>query len=214
MRISTRVSAGRLTGVKWPVPDGALADELVVAARTDDGRIVLAVTDAAEPGVARRSLPSLDPTRNQAEITFDGVTVELLDLAEDGGATLKSVLDRAAILLAFEQLGGASACLDVAVLCPRALCLRAPNRLIQAIRRIKLADIYVAIELARSMLTFAAWTLERDPAILCSLPLPHAYQRPRLSKLPPRKICRHTVGSATHGKPTVIFTSAAPSFWR
>src|SRR5258708_33055118 len=72
--IKLSASNGVLDGVKKPVPDGAIADFAIVAARTaSTGRetdISLFLVDLAGEGVDVKPLANLDPSRGQAEITF------------------------------------------------------------------------------------------------------------------------------------------------
>ena len=60
--------------MKKPVPDGAIADFAVVAARTGstgrDSDISLFLVDLKAGGVEAKSLTNVDPTRGQAELTF------------------------------------------------------------------------------------------------------------------------------------------------
>src|ERR1700759_1149985 len=67
-------TGGTLTGVKKPVPDGAIADFAIVAARTGssgrDSDISLFLVDLKAGGVEARPLTNVDPTRGQAELIF------------------------------------------------------------------------------------------------------------------------------------------------
>ncbi|MEJ0047932.1 MAG: acyl-CoA dehydrogenase family protein [Rhodospirillales bacterium] len=103
---------GRLDGSKQPVVDGNVAHLCVVAAR-DGAEIVLALVDLEQGAVARAALQSLDPSRDVAKIVFSGAGAEALPGAR-GFAAVETLLDRAAVLFAFEQLGGAQACLEMA----------------------------------------------------------------------------------------------------
>src|ERR1700736_3889213 len=80
--IKLTASGGSLTGVKKPVPDGAIADFAVVAARTgSSGRetdISLFIVDLRDGGVEVRELTNVDPTRGQAELTFKNAKGEPL----------------------------------------------------------------------------------------------------------------------------------------
>jgi alkylation response protein AidB-like acyl-CoA dehydrogenase len=94
------------------------------------------------------ALNTVDPTREQAKLSFEGVPVEVLP--GDGWETLIQVLDRAAVLIAFEQVGLAQKCLDMAVaFAMERHAFGRPIGSFQAIKH-KLADVYVATELARS----------------------------------------------------------------
>lgn len=53
-RIKARVSGGRLSGVKWPVPDGGVADFVLVLARDDSDRVVLALARMGAAGFTQR----------------------------------------------------------------------------------------------------------------------------------------------------------------
>lgn len=157
-RIATRFSGGRLTGAKLPVPDGLAADRAVVLAQGDDGP-VLVLVDLAIGGVAREAVATIDPTRGAARIAFEDVPAEPLGAPGSGLGLLARIHDRAAVLLAFEQLGGADRCLEMAR--DYALERYAFGRPIgsyQAIKH-KLADVFVANEVARANAYFGAWAL-------------------------------------------------------
>jgi acyl-CoA dehydrogenase len=161
---------GRLSGVKLPVPDGMAADFAIVAARTVDEpgphAISLFVVDLTGPGVDRENVQTIDPTRKQARIAFTDAPAAALGDAGEGWSLVERILDRAAILFAFEQVGGAQACLDMAK--DYALGRYAFGRPIASFQAIKhkLADVYVKLELARSNAYYGAWALSTDAAEL------------------------------------------------
>src|SRR5437868_4296144 len=70
--------------------------------------------DLTDPGASRETMPSLDPTRSAARLTFDGALCTPLGSALDGEALLSTILDRAAVFFAFEQVGGSDRCLETA----------------------------------------------------------------------------------------------------
>ena len=157
--VQTAVSGGRLSGTKLPVTDGDIADLIVVLAT--DGLYLVERGD----GVAAEVLSTLDPTRSAAQLAFTDAPAERLG-SEDGFTATQAVLDRAAVLLAFEQLGGADRALEMAK--GYALDRYAFGRQIggyQAIKH-KLADMYVKNELARSNAYFGAWALNTSAAEL------------------------------------------------
>src|ERR1700676_5213437 len=106
--IELSASGGSLNGVKKPVPDGAIADFAIVAARTGStGRetdISLFLVDMKAEGVESKSLTNVDPSRGQAELTFKNCKAEPLGRANEGWSIVSQVLDRAAVLMAFEQV--------------------------------------------------------------------------------------------------------------
>jgi alkylation response protein AidB-like acyl-CoA dehydrogenase len=156
--IKAQVSNGKLTGIKAPVADGDVADLAVVAARGPAG-VSLYLVDLKGAGVVRETLESIDPTRSQARLTFDGAPAELLGEAGQGWRLASDVLDRAAILIAFEQVGGSDRALEMAR--DYALERMAFGRQIGSFQAIKhmLADMYVAATLARSNAYYGAWAL-------------------------------------------------------
>src|SRR3954453_13954883 len=115
--IKCGASGGTLNGVKKPVADGALADFAVVAARTGssgrDSDISLFLVDLKAGGVEVKELTNVDPTRGQAQLTFKNCKAEPLGAAGEGWTVITQVLDRAAVLLAFEQVGGADRALEM-----------------------------------------------------------------------------------------------------
>ncbi|MGE0767572.1 MAG: acyl-CoA dehydrogenase family protein [Hyphomicrobiaceae bacterium] len=160
-RVRTSFRNGVLNGEKFPVPDGMAADLAVVVAQTDRG-IGLVLTDLSHPGVKREPIATLDESRKQARLSFADVPAELLSGGGDGERLLATVEQRAAVLLAFEQVGGAQRCLEMA----RDYALERyafgrPIGSFQAIKH-KLADVYVATELARSNAYFGAWALSKN----------------------------------------------------
>jgi len=158
--ISAVVSAGKLTGVKTPVPDGDVADIAIVAARSGSGAaeagVGLYLVDLNGPGVSRQTVESIDPTRGQAKLTFEAAPVEPLG---GGWQTISHVLDCAAVLVAFEQVGGADRALEMAR--DYALERFAFGRQIGSFQAVKhiLADMYVSATLARSNAYYGAWAL-------------------------------------------------------
>src|ERR1700743_1883489 len=78
--IKLAASGGVLTGVKKPVPDGAIADFAVVAARTgSSGRetdLSLFIVDMKADGGEAKALTNIDPSRAQSEIAFNNCKAE------------------------------------------------------------------------------------------------------------------------------------------
>ena len=160
--IAARVVDGRLSGSKWPVPDGSIAHFAVALADDGQGGPSLWLVDLGNAGVARTTLKTIDPTRDHARLDFRDAPAERLGAAGNGGAALRRLLDRAAVLIAFEQVGGAQACLDMARdYAVERYAFGRPIGSFQAIKH-KLADVYIALELARSNAYYGAWALATD----------------------------------------------------
>ncbi|MEP3765189.1 MAG: acyl-CoA dehydrogenase family protein, partial [Marinomonas sp.] len=163
--IATKLSSGKISGKKIPVTDGDIATHAVVLVKDGSGES-LAIVDLNQNGVTRKPIKTLEPTRSHATISFDGAAAELLGEAGNGTSLHDQINDRAAILIAFEQLGGASRCLEMANAYAKERV--AFGRAIggnQAIKH-KLADMYVKNEVARSNAYYGAWALSSDAAEL------------------------------------------------
>ena len=168
--IRLSAASGRLSGAKTAVPDGEAADFAIVAARTGSGSdargVSLFLVDLSAEGVARAPLQTIDPSRGHARIDFTAAPGELLGEAGDGWKIISQVFDRAAVLTAFEQIGGADRALEMAR--DYALERMAFGRPIGSFQAIKhmLADMYVSAVLARSNGYYGAWALSTNAAEL------------------------------------------------
>lgn len=165
-RLKTRVEHGVMHGAKLPVTDGDVADVAVVLSRHDVHHASMYLVDLCGDGVTRASVATLDPTRSHAHLTFDGAPAELLGEIDQGWGQHVALCDRAAVLYAFEQVGGAQAALDMA----RAYAMGRyafgrPIASFQALKH-KMADMYIAITLARSNGYYGAWALDANAAAL------------------------------------------------
>lgn len=154
-----------LSGKKAPVLDGDIADVAIVLAREGDA-LSLVLVDLAQDAVARTKLDSIDPSRGQAELAFNSTPAERLGARGDGWTMFQTLLDRAAVLLAFEQIGGADRALEMGR--DYALERMAFGRQIGSFQAIKhmLADMYVSATLARSNAYYGAWALSTGAAEL------------------------------------------------
>ncbi len=164
--------AYRLTGRKLAVADGDVADFAIVSARIDAAGdpgardFALFVVDLNAAGVTRTPITTIDPTRSHADLAFDGAPAELLGAAGDGARILDAVFDRAAVLIAFEQIGGADRALEMGRdYAMERFAFGRPIGTLQAIKHM-LADMYVSATLARSNAYYGAWALSTDAAEL------------------------------------------------
>lgn len=156
--IAARFDDGKVTGQKLIVPHGMIADLAIVLVRVGDNlQLVL-----AELGdVPRTPVDTVDPTMASATLVFDGTDAELLDTV-DGWQALGDIYNRAAVLYAFEQIGGAEKALDMAVAYAKErFAFGRPIGSFQALKHM-MADMYVALKLAESNCFYAAWALEND----------------------------------------------------
>jgi alkylation response protein AidB-like acyl-CoA dehydrogenase len=156
--IECSFSDGTLSGTKIAVVDGDIAGFYIVTAKNDSS-VGLYLVDASSDGVDITAQPTLDPSRSHAAVTFN--QAKATELKSDWSDVL-NLLDRAAVLFSFEQLGGAEACMDMAK--DYAMGRYAFGRSIASFQAIKhkLADMFIAVELARSNCYYGAWALSTD----------------------------------------------------
>jgi len=144
-----------------PVIDGDIATFAVVAAQGDAG-LSLYLVDLTGDGVTRQPVGSFDPSRSQAQIDFDGAPADLLGKDGEGAALASHILDRAAVLMAFEQLGAAEACFTATKeFTEGRYAFGRPVASFQAIKH-RLADMWCELEMARSNAFYGAWALSND----------------------------------------------------
>lgn len=164
--LRTKTVGDTLTGTKVPVADGDVAQFAIVLAKEEKKTASLYLVDLNDSGVKRKTVETLDPTRSHAEIKFKAAAAELLGKKGEGFAQLDKLFDRAAVLFAFEQVGGAQAALDMArTYALGRFAFGRPIASFQAIKH-KLADMYIAGTLARSNCYYGAWALSTGAADL------------------------------------------------
>jgi len=154
-----------LDGVKALVTDASSADVLIVAVRLpatrgDDG-ITLASLRADAAGVAIDPIDALDPTRKIARVRFAGARAKALGVPGQAAPALARTLARARVALAFEMIGGAERCLEMAVAYAKERVQFArPIGTFQAVKH-KCAEVLLELELARSLVHYAGWVASR-----------------------------------------------------
>ena len=157
-KLDTLRTGSQISGRKLPVADAAIADVAVVLARSDVG-LEACLVPLKQDGVSLEPVRTFDTSRGHSVVTFEGAETEVLGdglLVPEAWARL---IDGAAVLFAWEQLGLAESALTQAR--DYALQRFAFGRAIgsyQAIKH-KLANMYVKNALARSNAYFGVWAL-------------------------------------------------------
>ena len=163
--LAATVREGKLAGHKAGVCDGDVADLAIVVAKAAGDGPWLHVVDLTQAGVTRTQAKTIDPSRSLARLTFDGASADALAAAR-GVKDVQRLIDRAAVMMAFEQVGAAQAALEMATAYAKErYAFGRPIGSFQAIKH-KLADVYVAVELARSNAYYGAWALSTEAAEL------------------------------------------------
>ena len=135
--------------------DGHVADLLIVPAQGS-----LFMVDGDARGLGRTRFATMDATRPRADLTFEATPATPLGTGDEA---LQQAIQRATILLAAEQTGGADACLDLSVDYARTrVQFGRPIGSFQAIKH-KCADMLLQVESARSAAWWAGWVAAHDP---------------------------------------------------
>ena len=163
--VKTTFADGKLNGTKIPVADAMIAGLAIVLANTGgkgERALSLVAVDLSAEGINRREVETIDPTRGHGEIVFENAPATLVGKEGDGWDNYRRIEAGAAVLVAFEQVGGAEAAMNMAK--EYALERYAFGRQIgsyQAIKH-KIADMYVKLELARSNAYYGAMAFAED----------------------------------------------------
>jgi len=160
-----------LTGVCGPVLHGSIADLFVVPA-VADGVVTLHVVEADAPGVTVVTLPSFDITRPVARVELARAPAEAL--CAGSPEDVERLMDVARVLLAAEMLGGAEACLAMAV--EYAGTRKQFDRPIGSFQAVKhaCADMLIEVDATRAAVMYAAMTAEHRAELAIAGPLAKA----------------------------------------
>ena len=144
-----------LTGKKSFVIDGAIADLVLVVARSTAGPGLFAV-DRGAPGLRAEPMTTLDPTRRDGGPDLRPGARGPHRREGQAGRLMSRVLDLACVALAAEQAGGARRCLEMSAGYARArFQFGRPIGSFQAVKH-KCADMLVRVELAEATAREAA----------------------------------------------------------
>jgi len=147
-----------LTGVKEPVPSGVRADVLVVSAAVDGGTSLFLVQGHAE-GLTRTGYRTHDGTR-AAHVRFDGTPAQQLGTGGDRTAAVERALAEARIAYGHEAIGAMDTALRTT-----AEYLKTRKQFGVTLNKFqaltfRAADMYVSLELARSLALWASMVQE------------------------------------------------------
>jgi len=148
-----------LSGVKEPVLDGARADLLVVSAKTDGGTALFTIAaDAA--GLARDGYRTHDGGR-AARVSFDGTPATPLgEAGVDRTSEIEAAVARAQIAYCHEAVGAMEIALETTT-----SYLKTRKQFGVTLNKFqsltfRAADMYVSLELAKSMVLWATLVLD------------------------------------------------------
>lgn len=153
-----------IDGTKLFVPDAKTADYILVAARTQrssnpEEGITLFLVDTAEWGIYATPLMTMDETRKQYEVIFNQVAVparNIIGELHQGWPIIKDTALKATAALCAEMVGGGEWVLETTVNYAKdRMAFGVPIGSFQIIKH-KCADMFSALEYARSLMEWAA----------------------------------------------------------
>jgi len=163
-RLTREGNGFRLHGLKAPIPDGATANRFLVTARNESGALCIISVPVGQPGVTIRRMRAIDG-RGIAELELDAVLpadalIDVVNVEE----TLDTALDAGLAAACAELVGAMSAMLDqTREYTGQREQYGAKLATYQALQH-RMADMFIAAELARSMAFLAAASIERPAA--------------------------------------------------
>jgi acyl-CoA dehydrogenase len=131
--------------------------------------LALGVVDAGAPGVSAKAFPTIDATKRMGTLALENARVPksaLLGKPGQAWPAIEKLFDRGAVAVTAESLGAAEAALDITVKYAKdRIQFGAPIGKYQGVKH-PLAEMYVDVESATSLLYFAAWAADESPAEL------------------------------------------------
>jgi alkylation response protein AidB-like acyl-CoA dehydrogenase len=162
--ITLTLTGGRLRGTKSFVADAATADLFVIACRSGPG-FSLALIERTAPGVSVALQPIVDETKRIGTLTLD-VAVDDAHLIPLSGDDLTFLSDCGAVAVTAEAVGAAEAALAMTTAYAKdRIQFGSPIGKYQGVKH-RLAEMFVDIESFKSLLYYAAWTVDDAPAEL------------------------------------------------
>ena len=158
-----------LRGEKLFVMDAGVADLFVVAFRSGpaDEDVSLAVLEKGVPGLSVERLETMDETKRLGRVRLGDVRVPqdaLLGAPGSAWPVIARLLDCGALAVTAEAIGAAEAALDLTVrFAKQRIQFDQPIGRFQGVKH-PLAVRYVEIESVKSLLYYAAWMLDEQPA--------------------------------------------------
>ena len=190
--ISVTSVNNKVTGTKIAVPDAGIASHAVVVCKGDNG-VELRLVELKQENCIVSNQENIDESRGHFSIEFDGVKSDLVGDENSGWELYETLINQAAVLFSYEQIGGSQAALDMAInYAKERYAFGRPIGSYQAIKH-KLADMYIALTLAKSNCYYAAWALSTNSA-----DLPSASATARVSSTKAYQLCSKE-NIQTHG---------------
>lgn len=150
-----------LTGEKPFVQDAGIADHFLVACYVDNS-LCLAIIDKEDQGVGVTNSATMDETKRIGTLSLDGVAVSSENLIPLTDAELIRIFDKGVVAVTGEMVGAADeATRMTANYASERIQFGNPIGKYQGVKH-RLAEMYVDVESFRSLLYYAAWTVDES----------------------------------------------------
>ncbi len=157
-----------LNGEKHFISDAAQASLLVIACRTGQGTedLSLVVVESDTEGLALSDCVSMDQTKREGMATLSNVYVKadaILGERNKAWPAVSRLIDCGAVAVTAEMIGAAEGALAITTQYAKdRIQFGSPIGRYQGVKH-PLADMYVDIESFKSLLYYAAWTVDESP---------------------------------------------------
>ncbi len=159
---SLSVNDGQANGTLLPVFDGGVADFIIFVNTDAEGSQQMFLADLSQTAVKVTNLDSMDPSKNIATIELKQAIVTPIAFSASVETVINKLYNTAAVITAFEQFGGAEKAMNTGIeYTKNRYAFGRQVASFQAIKH-KFADMFVALELAKSNAYYAAWALSSD----------------------------------------------------
>src|SRR5262245_44928719 len=156
------ITLNGINGSKRFVPDAQSAKLLLLAHRSSSG-LALALVDRGTKGVSVAAEPLVDATKRTATVKLENPSSETTPLSAND---LEFLTDCGAVAVTAEMVGAADAALQMTTSYAKTrIQFGAPIGKYQGVKH-RLAEMYVDVESFKSLLYYAAWTVDDAPVEL------------------------------------------------
>lgn len=154
-----------LSGVKTFVMDATLADLFLIGFRLD-GDLMLAIVRVQADAVEISGSATVDRTKQTGTLRLDQVQVTESNLLRVSDQEMTRLFDKGAVAVCAEMVGAAESALTITSnYAKERTQFGSPIGRYQGIKH-PLAEMYVDVESFKSLLYYAAWTIDESPSEL------------------------------------------------
>jgi alkylation response protein AidB-like acyl-CoA dehydrogenase len=158
----TLSSDSTLTGDKPFVPDAGVADVFLVAFRDGDD-LALALIARDESGVDTSTTATMDESKRTGTLKLDNVSIDASHRLQCDDKAMTRLLDKGSVAVTAEMIGAAETVLEMTTQYAKdRIQFGSPIGRYQGVKH-RLAEVYLDVESFKSLVYYAAWTVDQSP---------------------------------------------------